>query len=69
MNKKVVKQFFKPDWKKLVLFGVLILIAFAGSTQSWIFSGKDAGLPKPLFYDFFSPIPFWPIWMYSEGQK
>ena len=57
-------HFLRPDWKKLVLFGVLVFIAYAGFVQSWVFSGKDAGLPKPFLYDLLNPIPFWPIWMY-----
>ncbi len=64
MSEDSIKQFFKPDWRKLVLFGVLLLIAYAGSIQSWVFSGKDSGLPKPLLYNLFNPIPFWAIWMY-----
>ena len=58
-----VRQFLMPNWKKLVVFALFMLIAFAGSTQSWAFSGKDAGLPKPPLYDLFSPYPFWLIWV------
>jgi len=58
-----IKQFLKPDWRKILIFAVFLFIAFAGSIQSWVFRGKDAGEPKPLFFDLLKPIPFWPIWV------
>jgi len=45
-----------------LIFGIFLFIAFAGHIQSWVFSGKDAGNPKPPFFDLLEPFPFWPIW-------
>jgi hypothetical protein len=64
MTLGALKQFFKPDWKKLTLFAVFLFIAFAGNTQTWAFSGRDVGEPKPWFYDLFQGIPFWTIWVF-----
>lgn len=58
-----LKQFFRPDWKKLAIFAIFLFIVFAGNTQTWAFSGRDMGEPKPLFYDLFRGIPIWTIWV------
>lgn len=63
MKKETIKHFFKPDWKKIPVFVIFMFIAFAGHTQSWVFSGKDAGLPKPPLFDLLRPFPFWVIWI------
>jgi hypothetical protein len=42
-----------------MVFAVLLFIALAGYAQSWVFSGKDIGLPKPPFFDLLQPLPFW----------
>lgn len=57
-----VKQFVRADRRKFIIFATFMFIAFAGYTQSWVFSGKDIGLPKPLLFDLFAPFPFWIIW-------
>ncbi len=64
MNKELMRQFFKPDWRKLTVLAIFFLIVYAGHIQSWVFSGKDLGLPKPRFYDILESVPFWEIWMY-----
>lgn len=58
-----LKQFFRPDWKKLTVLAIFLFIAFAGNTQTWAFSGRELGEPKPLFYDLFGGIPIWTIWV------
>lgn len=63
MTLAILKHFFGPDWKKLTIFAIFLFIAFAGNTQTWAFSGRDLGEPKPLFYDLFLGIPFWTIWV------
>lgn len=60
---KALQQFFRPDWKKIFVFAIFIFIAFAGNTQTWAFSGRELGEPKPLFYDLLRGIPFWTIWI------
>jgi len=61
---KTVLQFLKPTWKRLAIFAVLAFIAMAGYIQSWVFSGKDMGLPKPPLFDLLSPFPFWLLWVF-----
>jgi len=56
-------QFLRPNWKKLVIFAVFAFIAVAGHIQSWVFSGKDMGLPKPPLFDLLSLFPFWLLWV------
>ena len=53
-----------PDWRKLLLFSVLMLIAVGGQTQAWGFD-KDPQT-KPLLYDLLKPFPYiWFIWLLS----
>jgi len=61
--KEAVKRFFKPDWKRILVFVMLTLVAFAGHMQSWVFSGKDMGLPKPPLFELLAPFPFWVAWV------
>ncbi len=56
-----VRQFIKPDWRKLVLFSVLLLIAAGGQIQSWGFSDDPA--TKPPLYDLLRPLPLWFLWV------
>jgi hypothetical protein len=66
MLKEKFNHFFKPSPWKLLIFGVFMFIAFAGDTVSWCFSGKDAGLPKPILYDFLISSHLdilWVIWV------
>lgn len=56
-----VRQFIKPDWRKLALFGVLLLIAVGGQIQTWMFS--DDPSTKPLLYDLLRPLPLWFLWI------
>lgn len=58
-----MKKFFNPDWRKLLLFGVLILIAVGGEIQAWAFD--DEPQTKPPLYDLLRPYPFWLIWIFS----
>ncbi|MGH9923079.1 MAG: hypothetical protein ACRD38_10035 [Nitrososphaerales archaeon] len=60
---QTILQFLKPNWKRLEIFGVFTFIAIAGYMQSWVFSGRDMGLPKPPLFDLLSPFPFWLIWV------
>ncbi len=63
--KEIIKEFFKPDRGKALIFITFMFIAYVGSIQRWAFSnGKDFGVPKPPLYDFFAPISFcWIIWV------
>jgi len=61
MNKEIIKEFLKLDLRKCIVFVLFIFIVFAGHTQSWVFSGKDIGLPKPPLFDLLAPFPFWII--------
>lgn len=63
MRKDAIKRFFTPDWRRLLVFVILVLVAFAGYTQSWVFSDKDAGVPKSPFFDLLAPFPFWLSWV------
>lgn len=63
MTLAALKQFFRPDWKKLSIFAVFLFIAYAGHTQTWTFSGKDLGEPPPPLYDLLKPFPFWITWV------
>jgi len=63
MKKEAIKQFLTPDRKKILVLAVLMLVAFAGYMQSWAFSGKDMGLPKPPLFELLTPFPFWVVWV------
>lgn len=58
-----MKKFFKPDWQKLLLFSMFILIAVGGKIQAWGFD--DDPQTKPPLYDFLRPYPFWLVWVFS----
>lgn len=58
-------KLLKPSWGRIGIFVIFTLVALAGYVQSWAFSGKDAGVPKPPFYDFLDGFPFWLIWAMS----
>jgi hypothetical protein len=53
-------QFLKPDWRKLLLFALFVLVALGGRIQAWAFSDQP---PKPALYDLLKPLPIWPLWM------
>lgn len=60
-----IKEFFWPNEWKILIFSLFSFIVFAGHTQTWAFSGKDAGVPKPIFYDILQLFPFfWTIWVF-----
>ena len=61
LNRKTIKEFLKPDWKKILIFGVFVFIAVGGSIQSWAFSDMP---PKPPLYDLLAPFPFWITWIF-----
>jgi len=63
MKKDAIKRFLTPDRKKILVLPVLMLVAFAGYIQSWVFSGKDMGLPRPPLFDLIAPFPFWVVWV------
>jgi len=58
---QTMKEFLKPDWRKVLLFAVFALIAVGGHIQSWAFSDVP---PKPPLYDLLRPFPIWPIWVF-----
>ncbi len=60
-----VTSFLEPERIKIILFVIFLLIATAGSIQSYAFTnGEQFGMSKPMFYDILRPVPFWPMWMY-----
>ena len=63
MKHETIHQFLKPDRKKILILLIFLFIAFAGHTQSWVFSGKDMGLPKPPLFDLLKIFPFWVVWV------
>lgn len=58
-----MKKFLKPDFRKLLLFSVFILIAVGGQIQAWGFD--DDPQTKPPLYDLLRPYPFWIVWIFS----
>ena len=64
MSQETIKEFLNHDLRKCIVFLVFIFICFAGYTQSWVFSGKDIGSPKPPLFDLLAPFPFWIIWVF-----
>lgn len=56
-------NFFKPNWQKILLFSVFMLIAVGGQIQTWAFD-KDPQTKPPL-YDLLKPLPLWLIWAFS----
>ena len=61
MKRQAVSQFLKPEWRRLLLFALLVAIAGGGKIQAWAFSDLP---PKPPLYDLLRPLPIWPIWMF-----
>lgn len=57
-------KFLKPTPSKIIIFAFFMVIVAGGSVQTWAFSGKDMGTPKPFLYDILKPLPFWVLWMY-----
>jgi len=57
---QLMKEFLKPDWRKVLLFAVFALIAVGGHIQAWAFSDVP---PKPPLYDLLRPFPLWPMWV------
>ena len=64
MNKESIREFLMPDLRKCIVFLVFMFICFAGYIQSWVFSGKDIGSPKPPLFDLLAPFPFWIVWVF-----
>lgn len=57
----LIRHWLKPDWRKLMLFSMLLLIAVGGQIQSWAFSDDPA--TKPPLYDLLRPLPLWFLWV------
>jgi hypothetical protein len=57
----LIRQWLKPDWRKLVLFVLLLLITIGGQIQSWRFDDDPA--TKPPLYDLLRPLPLWFLWV------
>jgi len=61
-----MKRAPRPDWRKLLLFAVLIAIAIGGHIQTWAFVDDVPNPPpKPPLYDLLRPLPLWVLWIYS----
>lgn len=60
MTRQKVKQFLKPEWRRLLVLAIFGAIAAGGQIQAWVFSDLP---PKPPLYDLLQPFPIWPIWM------
>lgn len=56
-----IKQFLKPNWRRLIPFAIFVAIAVGGKIQAWAFSDMP---PKPPLYDLLRPFPIWPMWMF-----
>jgi len=63
MKGNAIKQFLRPDRKRILISALLVLVALAGYIQSWVFGGKDMDLPKPPLFDLLAPLPFWAVWV------
>lgn len=61
-----IPLFLKPNLRKVIIFLIFLFIAAAGGSEAWVFSGKDAGIPKPWLYKTLEPfnISFWGISIY-----
>lgn len=59
-----MKKILKPDFRKLLLFSVFILIAVGGQIQAWGFDDDDLQTKLPL-YNLLRPYPFWLVWIFS----
>ncbi len=56
-------RFFKPDPGKAGIFFLFAFISFGAHVQTWAFSGKDMGIPKPPLYDLLETLPLWILWV------
>jgi hypothetical protein len=61
MKTQIIRQFLKPDGRKLFLLVIFIAIMVGGQIQAWTFSDVP---PKPPLYDLLRPIRIWPVWMF-----
>lgn len=61
MKGQIVRQFLRPEWRRVLLFASLMAIAVGGKIQAWAFSDVP---PKPPLYDLLQPFPIWPVWMF-----
>ena len=55
-----LKRLLYPDWRRMVLFAILVAITIGGRIQAWAFTDLP---PKPALYDLLRPFPIWPLWM------
>lgn len=58
----MVMRLLKPNKITILIFVLFIFIMLGGSMQTWVFSDKDKGVPKPFFYDLIEPFPLWEMW-------
>ena len=62
MKKEAIRQFLIPNWKKILIFVIFLLIAISGHILSFAFiDGESRNLSKPPFYDLLSHFPF--LWV------
>jgi len=50
----------RPDWRRILLFGIFLAIAMGGMIQAWAFHDVP---PEPPLYNLLRPFPIWPLWM------
>lgn len=55
MKGQIVRQFLRPEWRRVLLFASLMAIAVGGKIQAWAFSDVP---PKPPLHDLLQPSPF-----------
>lgn len=58
----IVKNFFKPDKRRLVLFALFSIVAYFAMVQTWGFCKECSS--KPFLYDAIVSFPFWGLWVY-----
>ena len=63
-SKNTITKFLKPNRINIVVFLILIFIALAGQTQSWMFVDDAGVVSKPYLYDLLQPFPFWLLWVF-----
>jgi len=59
-----LRNFLKPDWRKILLLTLFGLLSAGGEIQAWAFSEHDPQTKPPL-YDLLRPLPFWLVYVVS----
>jgi len=59
-----LRNFLKPDWRKILLLTLFGFVSAGGEIQTWAFDEHNPQIKPPL-YDLLRPLPLWFVWIVS----